>query len=178
MISKRYVCRLFLVNFTLALSLVSGCGGNAAAEPKTDWFVAWFPAATDTKEIVVSEDILTKVNLKKTKVMKITGPAGRLGYCVESDVVGRSGPFRIRTVIDSQFAVKQTAVLSYPAQRGREVRSAVFTRQFEGKGPADPIRVGQDIVAVTGATVSCNVMAEGVREVIILAKLLEADLTE
>ena len=94
-----------------------------------------------------------------------------LGYCVESKVVSRSGPFRIRVLLDNQLFVKQATVISYPWDRGRSVRRRSFTEQFAGKGPQDPIQLGKDIDAMTGATISCRVMAQGVRNSI---RLLES----
>jgi Na+-translocating ferredoxin:NAD+ oxidoreductase RnfG subunit len=89
-----------------------------------------------------------------------------LGYCVESEVVGRSGPFKIVVVLDKQLIVKQAAVVSYPWPRGRDVARRAFTSQFEGKGPEDAIEIGKDIDAMSGATISCRAMSEGVREAI------------
>ena len=73
-------------------------------------------------------------------------------------------------LLDSHLYVKQARVISYPWDRGRDVRKRAFTSQFEGKGPEDPIQLGKDIDAMTGATISSRVMAQGVRDTI---KLLE-----
>jgi len=66
--------------------------------------------------------------------------------------------------IGADFRVKLAKVLDYPHTRGRQVRSKRFTHQFEGKGPRDPIRLGEDIDAITGATISSRVMTDGVRD--------------
>ncbi len=100
------------------------------------------------------------------KISEIKGDSDLLGYCVESKVVSRSGPFRIRVLLDKQLYVKQATVISYPWDRGRDVRKRAFTSQFDGKGPEDPIQLGKDIDAMTGATISSRVMAEGVRRAV------------
>jgi hypothetical protein len=97
-------------------------------------------------------------------ISEIKDDSGLLGYCVESKVVSRSGPFWIRVLLDKQLYIKQATVISYPADRGRDVCKRAFTSQFEGKGPEDPIQLGNDIDAMTGATISCRVMAKGVRD--------------
>jgi Na+-translocating ferredoxin:NAD+ oxidoreductase RnfG subunit len=106
-------------------------------------------------------------------VSEIKGPSDLLGYCVESKVVSRSGPFKILVLLDPQVYVKRASVISYPWGRGRDVRKRAFTSQFEGKGPGDPIQVGKDIDVMTGATISSNVMAEGVRDTIKLVELIK-----
>jgi hypothetical protein len=177
MTCKTSTSLVFFANVALALSMLStlsSCNSDVATtERKAEIFSKFFPSATDTKQILVSEDILTSVNLRKPKASQIRGPTGLLGYCVESEVVSRSGPFGIRVLLDSQLYVRQATILSYPWQRGRDVQKHAFTRQFEGKGIGDPIQVGRDIDAVTGATISSRVMTDGVRESIILGKVLK-----
>ena len=174
---KESALLIFFINAAFALSLltiVSSCNSTGAAvERKAGLFDEFFQSATATNEILLSEEILTQVNLRKPKVSEIKGPAGILGYSVESEVVSRSGPFGIRVLLDWQFYVKQASVISYPGQRGRDVQKHTFTRQFEGKGISDPIEVGRDIDAITGATISSRVMTDGVRESISLVKILK-----
>jgi hypothetical protein len=97
-----------------------------------------------------------------------------VGYCVESELVSRSGPFRIRAFLDQQLVLKRVTVTSYPWERGRDVRKRAFTSQFEGKGPDDAIEIGKDIDAMTGATISCRVVSEGVRDSIKILKASQA----
>ncbi len=118
----------------------------------------YFPAATRVQETSISE---TGSSQDPPKV--IEGQSGVLGYIVDKQVVSRSGPFKIRIVMDSTFHVVRAKVLEYAGARGGAVQRATFTRQFKGKGPGDPIRIGKDIDAITGASISSRVMAEGVR---------------
>jgi hypothetical protein len=48
------------------------------------------------------------------------------------------------------------------------VRDPRFRQQFVGKSAADPLRPGEEIVAVSGATISSRAMAVGVRRALIL----------
>ncbi|MCP4259972.1 MAG: FMN-binding protein [Planctomycetes bacterium] len=123
-----------------------------------------FPSAIEMVEI--SQGAWFSGRPDEAKIIEIKGDSGLLGYCVESKVVSRSGPFKIRVLLDPQLHVKQATVISYPWERGRDVRKGAFTSQFEGKGPKDPIQVGKDIDAMTGATISSRVMAGGVRDTI------------
>ena len=131
-----------------------------------------FSAVIDITELQISREARTSGLPDNAKVSEIKGPSGLLGYCVESKVVSRSGPFKIRVLLDPQVYVKQASVISYPWDRGRDVRKRAFTSQFEGKGPGDSIQIGKDIDVMTGATISSNVMAEGVRNTIKLIELV------
>ncbi len=76
----------------------------------------------------------------------------------------------LSVVMDHQFIVKRLGITQYNALRGAEVQSSGFRNQFLGKGPTDPIRVGQDVDAVTGATISSRSVSDGVRQSIHFTK--------
>jgi Na+-translocating ferredoxin:NAD+ oxidoreductase RnfG subunit len=132
-----------------------------------------FPSAIAITELQINREARNSEFPDNAEVSEIKGPSGLLGYCVESKVASRSGQFKIRVLLDPQVYVKRASVISYPWGRGRDVRKRVFTRQFEGKGPGDSIQVGKDIDAMTGATISSNVVAEGVRDTIKLIELIK-----
>ncbi len=134
-----------------------------------------FPSAIDIAEapFFISQDARASRRPDDAIISEIKGDSGILGYCVESKVVSRSGPFRIRVLLDKMFYVKQATVISYPWDRGRDVCKRAFTSQFERKGPEDPIQIGKDIDAMTGATISSRLMTEGIRDAIKLLKLVK-----
>ena len=131
-----------------------------------------FPSAIEIVEVPISPNAQAFGRPAEAKISEIKGASGLLGYRVESKVVSRSGPWRIRVLLNSHLYVKQARVISYPWDRGRDVRKRAFTSQFEGKGPEDPIQLGKDIDAMTGATISCRVMAQGVRDTIKLMEII------
>jgi len=93
-----------------------------------------------------------------------------VGYLAEGPVVSRSGPFIIRVAMTADARVIRAAVAHYPGARGGDVQDPRFTRQFEGRTASDPLRVGKDIDAVSGATLSSRAMAGGVRKALDLAQ--------
>jgi Na+-translocating ferredoxin:NAD+ oxidoreductase RnfG subunit len=157
------------------LVTVSGCTDPVATGAlQIETVHEIFPSATDISKMSISRDAQTSGRPGKHKISEIRDSSGLLGYCVESEVVGRSGPFKIAVVLDKQLVVKRAIVVSYPWPRGRDVARRAFTSQFEGKGSEDAIEIGKDIDAMTGATISCRVMSEGVREAIKLLKHTKA----
>ncbi len=154
------------------LIIISSCLTSASYPPDGGKMTAVrriFSSAIDIAEI--SQDARIAGRPDDAAISEIKDDSGLLGYCVESKVVSRSGPFRIRVLLDKRLHVKQATVISYSWDRGRDVCKPAFTAQFKGKGPEDPIQLGKDIDAITGATISCRVMAQGVRDTIKLLKL-------
>ncbi|MDP6545613.1 MAG: FMN-binding protein [Phycisphaerae bacterium] len=103
---------------------------------------------------------------RRESVHAAYGSSGLEGYVATVWCKSKSNLFPVRVVIDRSFRVLSATVLSYPSRRGRKVQSPRFTRQFTGKGPRDPVVVGKDIDAVSGATSSSSAMARGVRRAI------------
>jgi len=158
------------------LTIISSCATSTSSSAdggKIQVARQVFPSAIEVAEVSLSQDAQAFGRPDEARISEIRGASSLLGYCVESKVVSRSGPFRIRVLLDSRLYVKQAKVISYPWDRGRDVRKRAFTSQFKGKGPEDPIQLGKDIDAITGATISSRVMAEGVRDTIKLLKLVK-----
>ncbi len=132
-----------------------------------------FPDATGLRDVSTPQDTQRFGHADQIVVKAIENTYGSLGYCVESTVAAKSGPFRICVLVDSDLSVKRAQVVSYTWDRGRDVRKLKFTRQFEGKGPNDSIQIGQDIDAMTSATLSSKAMAQGVRDTLALLKTIQ-----
>ena len=162
--------------FGILLMALSGCSMSPPSGTDTqrlDRVQQAFPDATELRDIAMPEDASEGKRTGQIVVKEIRGPSGVLGYCVESTVAAKSGPFRIRVLGDSNLVVVQAHVVSYTWERGRDIRKPDFTRQFEGKGPESPLQVGQNIDAMTGATLSSKAMCAGVRDSIALLKNIQ-----
>ncbi len=91
-----------------------------------------------------------------------------LGYLATQRVTARSGVFTVNVIMGSDFHVLHAYASQYTGGRGREICSRRFEQQFRGKTPGDPIRIGKDIDAVSGATSSSVAMTDSVRRIVSL----------
>lgn len=94
-----------------------------------------------------------------------------LGYVVSDEVLGKFELISYAVAIDLEGAVKQVEILSYRESHGGEVRLPAWRRQFVGKTAAAPLRVGEDIANISGATLSCTHVTEGVRRIVAVVAL-------
>lgn len=101
----------------------------------------------------------------RPRLYEATAQSETVGYVVSRQAVSRSGPFRVRVILDESFQVRRVDVVSYPHRHGRGVLRRSFAEQFTGMGPGDRPRVD----AVSGATLSCRAVSKAVREAIDLA---------
>ncbi|HEX7441878.1 MAG TPA: FMN-binding protein [Caldimonas sp.] len=89
-----------------------------------------------------------------------------LGFVVVDNVIGKVELITYAVGISLDGTVKQIEILSYRESHGFEIRLPAWRRQFVGKGSASPIRVGEDIANISGATLSCAHVTEGVRRIV------------
>jgi FMN-binding domain len=97
-----------------------------------------------------------------------------LGYVVSDDVIGKFELISYAVGIGLDGAVRQVEILSYRESHGGEVRLPAWRRQFVGKTAASPLRVGDDIANISGATLSCTHLAEGVRRIVAIVELAKS----
>ena len=64
------------------------------------------------------------------------------------------------------LAVKQIEILSYRESHGFEIRLPAWRKQFVGKAEGSVLQVGEDIANISGATLSCTHVTDGVRRIV------------
>jgi hypothetical protein len=90
------------------------------------------------------------------------------GYAVIADETGKFKPITFLVKAGSDFSVQRVDVMVYREERGGDVRTARFLRQFDGKTPESPLRPGRDVSNITGATLSVRALAAGVKRVLVV----------
>ena len=86
-----------------------------------------------------------------------------LGYVVVDDVIGKFELISYAVGIGRDGTIRQVEVLSYRESHGHEIRLPAWRKQFVGKTASAPLRVGEDIANISGATLSCTHVTEGVQ---------------
>lgn len=92
------------------------------------------------------------------------------GYAVVMNEIGKSEPITFMVGVDKDGRAGEIALMVFRESRGWEVREPRFTRQFKGKRLEHPIRVNQDIMNYTGATLSSEAIARGVKKALALVE--------
>jgi hypothetical protein len=94
-----------------------------------------------------------------------------LGRALVLEEVGKTLPFRFLVSIRPDGKVDQVLLLAYREPRGYEIEREAFRAQYQGKALEDPIRRGEDIRNVTGATISVDSLSRGVRRALALCEV-------
>ncbi len=91
-----------------------------------------------------------------------------VGYALMLTEKTRYRPITFAVSVGPDGRVMKSVVVVYREPRGEQVKSERFNSQFEGKTRDDSLKVGASIRAVSGATVSAEVMTMGVKKALYL----------
>lgn len=100
------------------------------------------------------------------KVSVATQGGKVLGYVVVDNVVGKFELITYAVGLQADGTVKQVEILSYRESHGGEIRLPAWRQQFVGKGAQAPIQTGHDIANISGATLSCGHVTEGIKRIV------------
>jgi Na+-translocating ferredoxin:NAD+ oxidoreductase RnfG subunit len=89
-------------------------------------------------------------------------------WFVVDAVVGKHEKITYAVSLDAKGAVRDIEILQYHETYGYQVRDADWRRQFVGKTSHDALKLGDDIHNVSGATLSCKHVTQGVKRVLAL----------
>ena len=89
-----------------------------------------------------------------------------LGTFVVDHVIGKHLYIDYSVALAPGGRVHKVDILQYRESYGGEIREASWLAQFVGKTAASPLKVGSDIRNISGATLSCLHVTEGVRRIL------------
>jgi len=96
-----------------------------------------------------------------------------LGYMVLDDVTGKFELISYAVGLNPDATVRQVEVLAYRESHGGEVRLPAWRRQFVGKSASGGgLTVGEGIANISGATLSCTHLTDGVRRIAAIAQVM------
>ncbi len=142
---------------------------------------ALFPAATQfavadvklTPEQAKAIEQQSGVRVREAhqRIWRVQTNAQTLGWFMVDEVYGKHEFITYALALNAGGAVQGIEILDYRETYGGEVRDAKWREQFRGKTAADPLKLDQDIKNISGATLSCRHIADGVRRLLALHKM-------
>jgi Na+-translocating ferredoxin:NAD+ oxidoreductase RnfG subunit len=97
----------------------------------------------------------------------------RIGWVVFDRVVGKYDLIDYAAGFDADGAITGVEILAYRETHGAEIRQTAWRRQFNGRKGPRQIRFADDIRNISGATLSCQHVTEGVQRLSALAAWLQ-----
>jgi Na+-translocating ferredoxin:NAD+ oxidoreductase RnfG subunit len=91
-----------------------------------------------------------------------------LGHVMVEEVIGKHELITFALGVAADGTVRNVEIMDYRESRGGEVRDPRWRAQFKGKRRDSPLRLEEDIQNISGATLSCRHITEGVRRLLAL----------
>jgi Na+-translocating ferredoxin:NAD+ oxidoreductase RnfG subunit len=88
------------------------------------------------------------------------------GYFFVDAVIGKHDLINYAVALTADGKVRQVEILEYREAYGAEVRNAAWRSQFIGRAHGDPVQLGRDIRNISGATLSCQHVTDGIRRLL------------
>ena len=132
---------------------------------------AMFGAAAMTAQPLTLDAIQMKA-IEKASGVPVRGSLVRVwraadgGWFLLDAVIGKSELITYAIGLDADGRVKQVEVLEYRESHGGEIRYPGWRKQFVNKKAGDELRVGDDIQGISGATLSCEHVTDGIRRLL------------
>jgi Na+-translocating ferredoxin:NAD+ oxidoreductase RnfG subunit len=120
----------------------------------------------------IEKDSGVNVRHDKQRVWKATKNGKFVGWFMLDEVLGKHEFISWALALDENGGVKSIEVLDYRETYGYEIRNADWRAQFLGKKHGAKLKLDDDIKNVSGATLSCRHITDGVKRLLSLYDLV------
>jgi Na+-translocating ferredoxin:NAD+ oxidoreductase RnfG subunit len=96
-----------------------------------------------------------------------------LGYAYVSKAPSKTDSFDYLILFDTDLVIMSSKVLAYREDYGGEIGSKRWLKQFNGKTTSDKLVYGDNIAAISGATISVKSMTNAINNVLKSIKMLQ-----
>lgn len=107
-----------------------------------------------------------KVRTQGEQIWRAQSAGRLLGWFIVDYVIGKHLAIDYAVALDPDGRVLMVEILNYRESYGGEIANKDWLQQFVGKKPGDPVELGQDVTSISGATLSSEHLAEGIRRVL------------
>lgn len=94
-----------------------------------------------------------------------------LGSVYIDEVIGKYELITYAVSFSPAGEIVAVEILAYRESHGQEIRLPAWRKQFVGKRSLDELRFGEQIKSISGATLSCRHVTEGIQRLTLLRSL-------
>jgi Na+-translocating ferredoxin:NAD+ oxidoreductase RnfG subunit len=107
-------------------------------------------------------------------IFKIESNKQFIAYAYVSQASSKTALFDYLVLLDSELVVIKTKVLIYREEYGGEIGSKRWLKQFIGKTQNDILKYNENIIAISGATISVRSFTDAINNVLKSLKILHS----
>ena len=123
---------------------------------------------TDAQRKAIEKTSGVRVRNLEQKIWRVEGG----GWFILDEVIGKHEFITYAVGLNADGSVKQIEVMDYRETYGDQVRDAKWRAQFTGKKHGAKLKLDADIKNVSGATLSCRHITDGVKRLLAFHELV------
>ncbi len=130
----------------------------------------------DKETIIVPEEINSKTTseFNDENLFRIISESELIGYGYIGSAEAKVSTFDFLVLFDTDMIIVKTKVLIYREEYGGEISSKRWLKQFNGVSSSSPELIyKQDIIPISGATISVRSMTQAINDLLKSIKLLQ-----
>ena len=140
--------------------------------PNADKFEAQQLRLSADQSKTIEQKSGAKVRKAEIRFSVARKDAKTLGVLMVDQVLGKHDLIDYAVAISPEGKVLQVEILEYREHYGGEIGNAKWRDQFKGKTAASKLKLNDDIYNISGATISCRNVTEGIRRVLATFELV------
>jgi len=140
--------------------------------PQADRFEAQTVRPTPEEARAIEQKSGVKVRERENRIWLARKGTNLLGVFVLDHVFGKHDVIDYAVAVSPEGKVLQVEILEYREHYGGEIRAAKWLEQFKGKSASAKLKLNDDIYNISGATISCRNVTDGVRRVLVTFELV------
>jgi Na+-translocating ferredoxin:NAD+ oxidoreductase RnfG subunit len=134
--------------------------------PDATAFISSPVRLTPEQKTQVEKAAGVRMRFPEQPVWQVMAAGKPAGWFVLDEVYGKHEFITYAVALDASGAVRGVEILDYRETHGGQVRNPKWRAQFTGVRYGAPLKLDADIQNISGATLSCKHIAEGVRRVL------------
>jgi len=117
---------------------------------------------TDAQAHAIESRSDVNVRTRELKAWRVAGG----GWFIIDEVVGKHEFITYAIGLNADGSVKQIEIMDYRESYGYQIRDPRWRAQFAGKTASATLKLDRDIQNISGATLSCRHITDGVKRVL------------
>lgn len=140
--------------------------------PEADRFVAFPVLLSKAQREAIEDKSGLKQRWDKQDVWRAEKDGKLLGWFIVDRVVGKHEFITYAAALLPQGKVRGVEVMIFNETYGDQIREASWRKTLEGKTLADPFKLDEDVPNISGATLSCRNVMNGVKRLLVLQQVV------
>ena len=113
-----------------------------------------------------------KIKINDSNLFKIVNDSTLIGYAFFGKAPSKTDEFDYLVLFDSELIITKSKVLAYREDYGNEIGSKRWLKQFIGLQKDSEVRYGNEIVPISGATISARSMTIAINDLLKTVSIL------